>query len=205
MKGGAFNNIILASASPRRKLLLENAGVDFRVEVSGADEVDGKGRLPRQTALSNALIKARAVSDKFPEDIVLGADTVVVLDGKVFGKPVSREDAVRILEALSGKAHTVITAIALVCKASGLEESAFEESLVKFKILSPDTIRLYMKLVDVMDKAGAYGIQEHSDMIIEDIRGNVDNVMGLPCGLVLRELEKFRVRLNSARHPAKEE
>ncbi len=205
MKDGAFNNIILASASPRRKLLLENAGVDFRVEVSGADEVDGKGRLPRQTALGNALIKARAVSDKFPEGIVLGADTVVVLDGKVFGKPVSREDAVRILEALSGKAHTVITAIALVCKASGLEESAFEESLVKFKILSPDTIRLYMKLVDVMDKAGAYGIQEHSDMIIEDIRGNVDNVMGLPCGLVLRELEKFRVRLNSARHPAKEE
>ena len=195
MKNRAFNNIILASASPRRKFLLEKAGMCFRVEVSGADELENVTLPPEKTAMFNALSKARAVAVKFPDEIVLGADTVVVLDGRIFGKPKSAEDAADILRQLSAKTHKVITAIALVLAKSGKETATYEESLVKFKELSDDTIRKYMSLVNVMDKAGAYGIQEHADMIIDKIDGNIDNVMGLPCSLVMSELERFKAGL----------
>ncbi len=193
------NKIILASASPRRSFLLEQGGADFEVRISDAPECDASSGLePKDIALKNAFEKADAVAKKFPDRVVLGADTIVVLDGETLGKPVDEGDARRMLSKLSGREHTVITAASLVCKSAGLSDTFFEESLVRFKRLNDEEISNYMGLVNVMDKAGSYGIQEHSDIIIEGVDGNVDNVMGLPCSLVKKRLDKFLLSIKNS-------
>jgi len=188
----SINKIILASASPRRRELLEKCGVPFEVLVSNAEEKCGGGsETPAEVALHNALLKARAVAKDKPLFTVLGSDTIVVLGDEIIGKPPTRRAAVDTLLKLSGKTHTVITAIALVNLAKNTELSAFEESRVTFKKLTETIIEDYMGKVNVMDKAGAYGAQEYGDMIIENIDGNLDNVMGLPCALVKNKLDSL--------------
>lgn len=187
-----MGKIILASASPRRSLLLKENGIEFDIEVSRADELDAALAAPEELVLANARIKAEDVASRHTGRIVLGADTVVAHSGTIFGKPRNLDDARRMLKALSGKIHSVYTGIALIYafeNGQKLARTAFEESFVKFRKLDDSKIEEYLEKVDVLDKAGAYAAQEHGSLIIEEIQGEFDNVMGLPCKLVKKELD----------------
>ncbi len=187
-----MGKIILASASPRRSLLLKENGIEFDIEVSRADELDAALAAPEELVLANARIKAEDVASRHAGRIVLGADTVVAHSGTIFGKPRNLDDARRMLKALSGKIHSVYTGIALIYafeNGQKLARTAFEESFVKFRKLDDSKIEEYLEKVDVLDKAGAYAAQEHGSLIIEEIQGEFDNVMGLPCKLVKKELD----------------
>lgn len=177
------NKIILASASPRRKELLENANMDFEIIVSRADEIDDQNADPCSVATENARLKASVVALENPNRLTLGADTVVAFTGKIYGKPKDLADAKRMLSELQGNTHSVFTGI---CAAVADENKNLqvvcdaEESRVTFKKLTSEQIDEYLMVVNVLDKAGAYAAQEHGEMIIENIDGAFDNVMGLP-------------------------
>ena len=178
-----MDKLILASKSPRRSLLLRENGIDFEVVASNATEIVAAAT-PRMLVEQNALIKAQSVSENCPDRLVMGADTIVALGNDVFGKPKDEKEAVQMLKTLSGKTHSVFTAVALVCKSKNIKKVSSQESKVKFKNLSESEILDYIKAVYVLDKAGAYAAQENGSMIIEKIDGDFDNVMGLPCRLV---------------------
>ena len=172
--------MILASQSPRRKALLSSAGIAFEVDVSQADEPVWDGvQSPEEYTRSLALLKAREVSSRHVGEVVLGADTVVALDGVIYGKPKDWEDAWRMLRRFSGREHHVFTGVALV-KDGAVLHSWTADTAVRFKVLDDAVIRRYFELVNVLDKAGAYGIQEHGEMIVDEIRGSYSNVVGLP-------------------------
>lgn len=182
----AKRRIILASSSPRRRELLAAAGVDFEVAVSPAEEIHDAGMAPAELCSENARRKAAAVAEMFPLAAVIGADTLVFINGVPLGKPADRAAAAKMLRKLSGREHSVCTG---VCIARGAEISTFHElTRVTFRTLDEATIARYFSLVDPLDKAGGYGIQEHGDMLVESISGNFDNVMGLPVAAVMRAL-----------------
>lgn len=168
---------ILASASPRRRELLQGMGCEFRIKVSDAEEVS-EGRSPEEIALWNARSKALAVAKKVPELPVLGADTVVAMDGSIFGKPKDENDAVKMLSGLSGRTHQVITGIAFVREGEVFSEAEITE--VRFGIMPEEDIAAYVKTGEPLDKAGAYAIQGRAEAWIEGIRGSWSNVVGLP-------------------------
>ena len=180
--------LILASGSPRRAELLEKMGLTFQVEPSNTDEVLEPGLTPQQEVVHLSLGKANAVAAGHPEKaVVLSADTVVELDGKILGKPHSEEAAITMLRALSGRSHRVLTGVT-VMSPKGIETHC-EETEVYFRSISDEEIRWYVKTGEPMDKAGAYGIQGYAAMFIEKINGDYYNVMGLPVcqtGLMLR-------------------
>jgi septum formation protein len=174
--------IILASASPRRKELLAAMGVPFEVvtaEMAELDEKSAPGMAPVQIALKNAYWKAEVVAAKRPGCWVLGADTVVTLGHRTLGKPASLEQANEFLSMLSGREHDVVTACALI-EPKGKAEMFHEVTKVVFRSLSPEVIERYLAAVHVLDKAGAYALQEHGDWIIERVDGSRSNVIGLP-------------------------
>jgi len=183
--------IVLASGSPRRKQLLEWAEVDFEVIVSDAPETYPSGLpvglVPIHIARNKALAVKKQVS---PDRIVLAADTVVVLDGDIIGKPTDREDAIGILSRLAGQQHEVITGVIL---SAGQKEIAFAESTeVYFHELTRQQIENYVDKYRPYDKAGAYAIQEWIGVVgIRGIEGDFYNVMGLPVSRVVQELEKM--------------
>lgn len=174
------NSLILASASPRRAELLERMGLTFQVLPSDVEEDDSGREGPERMVLKNAGLKAAALMPSHPEALILGSDTTVALGDRVFSKPEHMDAAVAMLQELSGKVHTVYTAVALRCAASRLELDFCERSLVRFKILDAVRIAEYFEIVNPLDKAGAYGIQEGRELIIESVEGSVENVMGLP-------------------------
>lgn len=180
--------LILASASPRRRALLRAMGVRFRVEPSHADEPERPHLSPRETAMHHALAKARDVARRFPGAVVIGADTIVVLGRKVFGKPGDTAEAARMLRALQGKTHRVITAVCLIQLARRRKLLFTDTTAVTFCPLDTRQIRSYLRRVHVLDKAGAYAIQEHGAKIVERIQGSHSNVVGFP-------VEKFEVAL----------
>ena len=184
-----MGKFILASASPRRKELLEKAGFKFEVITSGKEE-DVKGLSPEDLAVKNALIKAEdvygRVSDKTA--LVLGADTVVALGNEIFGKPKDKFDAKSTLKALSGKTHRVITGYALIT--SGVKESGFIVTEVVFNDLTGELIDRYVEEGSCMDKAGAYGIQDDYGLVKEYI-GDYDNVVGLPVRAIGERIEEL--------------
>lgn len=183
--------IILASASPRRKELLTTAGIDFVVKVADVDEVIDETLTPDGVVMSLALQKAGAVAVQNPESVVIGADTVVVLDGKILGKPKSEENAIELLTMLSGKTHTVYTGVALI---KGEKVKTFcEATQVEFYDLTKEEIEAYVATKEPMDKAGAYGIQGKGCVLIRKINGDYFNVVGLPVSAVYRELRDFDV------------
>jgi septum formation protein len=184
-------SIILASVSPRREQLLEQLGLEFKIISSKVSEVKHEQLTGRETAQVNAYRKARAVSKKFPDSIVLGADTLVCLENTVFGKPESLEEAYGMLEKLSGKTHQVVTAICLLHLRGHRQRIVSETTHVTFQKLDSSKIRRYLTRVDPMDKAGAYAVQEFGDQIIERISGSKSNVIGLPLELLQRELSAF--------------
>ena len=181
--------IILACASPRRKELLSTAGIEFTVKVADVEEKIDDGLTPAEVVRSLALQKAQAVADKNPEAIVIGADTIVVLDDVILGKPQSEENAVEMLTSLSGRSHTVYTGVALI---KGDKVRNFcEATQVEFYDLTKEDIDAYVATKDCMDKAGAYGIQTNGCVLIRKIDGDYFNVVGLPVSKVYRELRDF--------------
>lgn len=180
--------LILASGSPRRKELLARTGRTFRVVVSDADEIAPKDMAPVDVAMHNARAKALAVASKQPASAtVIGADTIVVLDGRVFGKPLDERDAHCMLRELSGKTHQVITGVALAHE--GNCEIFAEVTDVCFRELSDAEITAYIATGEPLDKAGAYGIQGAAGAFVDHIEGDYDNVVGLPVARLERALD----------------
>ena len=182
--------IILASKSPRRKELLENAGItNFMILPARGEEVIQPGLGPDETVISLALQKAREVAALHPGDIVIGADTLVYLDGIPLGKPKDADDAVHILHTLSCRKHTVYTGIAVLHK--GMEHTGFEQTDVYFSRLSDRAIRQYVATGEPLDKAGAYGIQGRAAAFIGRVDGDYTNVIGLPMPRLLAMLNEI--------------
>ena len=174
--------IILASGSPRRRELLQAMGISFEVVTSDVPELDADsapGMPPVDLAQENARRKALAVAALHPSRWVLGADTVVTLDNRSLGKPVSLDEARLFLAMLSGREHEVITACALI-EPTGKQHEFHEVTKVAFRKLTLGIINRYLNAVHVLDKAGAYALQEEGDLIIERVEGSQTNVVGLP-------------------------
>lgn len=170
--------LILASGSPRRKELMAYITPNFSVITRPTDETVPQSLSPREVVEELALRKAIAVAEEYPSDTVIGADTVVALDGVLFGKPEDEADAARMLSALSGREHTVYTGVAVL---STEQQTVFSEATaVRFRPLSQKEIASYIATGEPMDKAGAYGIQERGALLVEGITGDFYNVMGLP-------------------------
>jgi septum formation protein len=189
-------NIILASASPRRKEILENANVKFDIIKSTIDEVILDQELPSQVVMRLAFEKCMDIASKNESDLVIGADTIVVLDNIILGKPKDKEDATSMIKKLSGKTHQVITGISLVNLNVNKKIIDYVVSNVKFKDLSEEDIKDYIQTNESLDKAGAYGIQGYGAMLVEEIQGDYFNIVGLPISRLSDLLKKhFSINL----------
>jgi septum formation protein len=182
--------LVLASASPRRQELLRNAGIEFVVHPANVSEIPRDGEAPRAFAERMAREKALAVFAQQSNDLVLGADTVVVVEGEILGKPRDGADATRMLRMLSGRQHEVITGVCLAGPKLKKENTTSETTLVTMNSLNDDDIRSYVATGEPMDKAGAYAIQGRASRWISRIEGDYFNVVGLPLALVWRMLEE---------------
>ena len=171
-------NLILASQSPRRRELLSFIQKDFQVCASNAEEIIPDGLKPHEVVMHLAKIKAEQVAHEHPEAVVVGADTVVVLDGQIMGKPKDHEDCVRMISALSGREHEVFTGVAIV--ANGRTDSFYQRTAVRFLKLTKEEIDWYASLDEPYDKAGGYGIQGAAGLFICRISGSYSAIMGLP-------------------------
>ena len=185
---------ILASASPRRRDLLAQIGASFRVEVSEAEEVR-EAKTAEELVRTNALAKARAVAAHASLP-VLGADTVVALDGRIFGKPADEREACSMLASLSGRAHEVLTGVAWVKE--GREFSTVARTQVFFAPLTEEAIARYVKTGEPLDKAGAYAVQGRAAVFVERIEGSCSNVVGLPLHAAAHLAERAGVDLYDA-------
>lgn len=184
--------LILASASPRRAEILRSAGWEFTVAAADVDETLLPGELPAVYVERLALAKARAVAANHPDRLVLGADTTVVVDDEILGKPEDAADARRMLRMLSDRRHQVLTGVALVRAGTVSEEHVTHQTTdVVFATLSDAEIDGYVATGEPMDKAGAYAIQGLGALFIKEIRGDYWNVVGLPASLVYRLLAKM--------------
>ena len=184
-----MKSIILASRSPRRQELLNQIGIKFRVETADVEEERGQGRAARSICRRNALAKAQVVAGQFPKQTVLGADTLVHLGDELLGKPASLTGARRMLRRLSGQTHHVTTACALV---QGTGKKVFSVTTrVRFRKLNNRQINKYLRTVSVLDKAGAYAVQEKGEWLIEAIHGSLTNVVGLPLERLQSELSAW--------------
>lgn len=180
-------SLVLASASPRRRELMARAGLSFTVRVSEAEEVIPPGTPPHEAVMLLAQQKAAAVAKDCPEDTVIGADTVVVYDGKILGKPTDAADAAQMLRMLSGKTHTVYTGVCIAKHTDA--QTFFEQTDVTFYPLTAEEIAAYIATGEPMDKAGAYGIQGRGCTLVQGIRGDYFNVVGLPIAALYRRLK----------------
>ena len=177
--------LILASKSPRRSEILKNAGVDFTVRVADADETIPEGTKPSDAVVFLAARKAMAVT-RAEDELVLGADTVVVLDDKILGKPKDCNDAFNMLKALSGRVHSVFTGVCAI--GNGVSITFAEETKVEFMPLTDEEIYAYIDTNEPFDKAGAYGIQGFASKFIRGIEGDYFNVVGLPMSRVYEKI-----------------
>jgi septum formation protein len=180
--------LILASASPRRAELLRQLALDFQIVPSAAREIFDDQLSPLELCQLNAHRKARAVAKKNPDSLVLGADTLVFLDSEIMGKPASRADAERMLTRLRGRAHQVVTGVSLIHLRAHRERSFAASTDVTFRALTAGQITDYLSKTNPLDKAGAYAIQEHGDLIVSGISGSFSNVVGLPVEQLQAEL-----------------
>lgn len=184
---------ILASQSPRRKELLERIGARFEILPADVEEFEEGHGDPEGMVRHNALLKASWVADQHPGRYVLGSDTTVHIDGRVLVKPADLDDARRMIKTLGGRTHIVYTGFALVCRDRGVEEVDGARSEVSFKPLDDAIVDEYFKIVNPLDKAGAYGIQEGTDLIIDSFRGSHSNIMGLPLDETKALLERHNL------------
>jgi septum formation protein len=183
--------LILASASPRRVALLRQLGYEFTAVPSQAPELHWEQLTARELSQVNAYRKARFVAKKYPDALVLGADTLVYLQRTPLGKPANLEEAYQMLESLQGRTHYVVTAVCLLHLRSHIQRVFAEHTAVTFRPLDAVGIRRYLTKVNPLDKAGAYAIQEEGEQIIEKIDGSYTNVVGLPLERLSTELRSW--------------
>ena len=180
--------IILASKSPRRKQLLSMMGLEFTVQTADIDETMDQSQPPEHEVAAVSARKAEKIAHEHPDDIIISADTIVVIDGKILGKPKDEADAAKMLRLLSGRTHTVFTGLT-VC-ANGKPKTQVVGTKVTFRELSDAEIAAYIRTGEPMDKAGSYGIQGYGSMFVSHLNGDYFCVMGLPVctlGEMLRE------------------
>lgn len=189
-RGRGGPRLVLASTSPRRIELLARLGVPFESVDPRVVEVPDDPMTPLRLAQWAAARKARAVARRRPGAVVLAADTVVVLDRAAFGKPASAADARRMLRALSGKTHQVVTAVHVIAASRGWEAKGYSRTGVTMRSLPASTIERYVRSGEVKDKAGSYAIQGEGARLVRAVRGPFDNVVGLPLHLVARLLRQ---------------
>jgi len=187
--------LILASASPRRRELLAELGVEFDVITAQVTEHEDPTTDPRVMVAHNAALKADWVAERHPEAFVLGADTTVFIDGHALNKPQDGAEARAMLRRLSGRTHTVFTGIALRRLKDGLKIDTGEASEVTFKAFDDATLELYLSRVHTLDKAGGYAIQEHGDLIVAGFTGSLTNIVGLP----VEEMKQLLTRAGQTR------
>ncbi|QQK77118.1 septum formation inhibitor Maf [Salicibibacter cibarius] len=183
--------LILASASSRRQQLLNESGYAYTVAISNIEEKINDEQTPADNAVQLATAKAADVYNRYPDAVILAADTIVAIDGGLLGKPMDESDAVRMLTHLSGKKHEVYTG---VCIKQGTKTRAWtEKTNVYFHHLSEQCIQAYVETGEPMDKAGAYGIQGKGARLVERFAGDYYNVVGLPIAKVVRVLRDFQI------------
>jgi len=172
---------ILASKSERRKKLLKQIGLDFRIDVSNVSEEESEKGSPVNIVMKNSVLKSQSVARKYKNEIIIGADTIVVLDKKIFHKPNNLKEAKEYLSQLSGKKHKVYTGFNIIDTKNNVEIFNYEKTIVEFRKLSDDEISYYVNKYKPTDKAGAYGIQEDFGcLFIKGIKGDYYNVVGMP-------------------------
>jgi septum formation protein len=187
-------DLVLASASPRRRALLKRLGMRFEIVPSTVEEIGLDGELPHAQVCRLALAKAREVAERYPDFWVLGADTIVVIDGIILGKPHDEEEAKGMLRRLAARIHEVYTGYALVnAQFPELQTVRYVRSAVRIRELSPLEIEGYVKTGEPMDKAGAYAVQGIGSGIVESISGSYTNVVGLPLCEVARDLKELGI------------
>ena len=189
-----MRKIILASASPRRKELLKQIGVEFSIEKAAGEEVLTTD-IPTEAVKELACQKAREIADKYDADVIIGADTVVAAAGQILGKPKDAEDAVRMITMLQGCAHEVITGVTVILKKEKKEICFAEATTVHVFPMTEAQIRTYVDSKEPMDKAGAYGIQGRFAAYVSGIEGDYNNVVGLPVGRLYQELLRAGIDL----------
>ena len=189
-------NIILASASPRRKEILENASVKFEVMASSIEELTLDGESPCQMVMRLAFEKGMDIASRQKSDLIISADTIVVIDNTVLGKPKNEIEARKMITSLSGRTHQVITGISLINLDNNKKIIDYVISNVKFKNLSEEDINDYIRTKESLDKAGAYGIQGYGALLVDEIQGDYFNIVGLPISRLSDLLKKhFNINL----------
>ncbi len=192
-----MRHVVLASGSPRRQELLKFITEDFEICPINADETVPKGMPIEMTAAFLADLKAKACADIFPDQIIIGCDTVVILDDEIMGKPRDREEAFQMLRKLSGNTHVVMTGVSLYY---GNQTTVFtSETNVSFYDLTDDEINAYLDTGESFDKAGAYGIQGKGALLVRYIEGDYFNVVGLPVAALARQLRQFETLIKKPR------
>ena len=186
-------SFILASASPRRRELLRSLGLKFSIIPADVNEEYLDGESPREHVRRLSLNKAMAIAQKNPDAWVLGADTIVVIDGLILGKPKNKKQAREMLERLSDRQHNVFTGFTLAHNANKVYKTKVIQSAVKFKKISEEEMEWYVSCDEPYDKAGGYAVQGKGAYFIKSIRGSYTNVIGLPLGEVMEELKNLKV------------
>ncbi len=185
-------SFILASASPRRRELLQSVGLKFKIIPAHVNENYLTGENPRQHVKRLSSDKAMVIARKYPEAWVLGADTIVVIDGLILGKPKKEAQARKMLQKLSGREHKVFTGFTIAHVAAKIYKTRVIQSAVQFKTISPKEMDWYVSCDEPYDKAGGYAVQGKGTYFIQSIRGSYTNVIGLPLCEVLEELKKLK-------------
>jgi septum formation protein len=183
--------LVLASASPRRRQLLAEQGYDFTVAPAEIEEIAPPHLTPGEIVLWNARAKAQAIARQQPLEIVLGVDTLVAFEGRVFGKPRDLDEAFEMVSAMSGRAHEVFSGVCLARAATHEERSFVEITRVHFRPLNAAEIRAYLARIGPLDKAGAYAAQDDRGELIDHVEGSFSNVIGLPMERLVEALRGF--------------
>jgi septum formation protein len=184
---------ILASESPRRREILKSVGLKFKIAPAHVNEKYLPGESPQEHVKRLSRDKARVIADQFPAAWVLGADTIVVIDGLILGKPKNRAQAKNMLQRLSGREHKVFTGFTIANAADKNYSTKVVQSTVRFKTISPEELDWYIACDEPYDKAGGYAIQGKGAYFIQSIRGSYTNVIGLPLCEVLETFKKLRI------------
>lgn len=190
-----MKEVILASASPRRKELLEKIGLRFKVEPSNYEEDMPSGLEPHELARKISLEKAKVVASKHENAIVIAADTFIVFGDQILGKPHTEKEARKMLETISGKSHSVITGFSIIDIGASKTLSKSVETKIYIRKLTPAEIEAYVKSKEPLDKAGAYAIQGLGAVFVEKIEGDYFNVIGLPLSALTEALKEFGINI----------
>jgi septum formation protein len=190
-----MKKIVLASASPRRKALLEQIGLKFTIDATAQEDTELAGLEPHGLAREISLKKAESVAGRYPDAIIIAADTIGVIEGHILGKPHSESEACAMLASLSGKSHAVITGFTVLDTLTGKAVSRSVETAVYMRRIIKSEIEAYVKTGEPLDKAGSYAIQGLGAVLVEKIEGDYSNVMGLPLSALAEALKEFGINV----------